>query len=99
MGTRRQKKLVRQRMMLGIIGLVSLIYFLHATPTMAVRTCVFFLGHPVAAITSGIQEETNASYVSLTDPPIEKATEGDLDRYEVKRYGVIYIARFAGGLQ
>ncbi|GKV70136.1 hypothetical protein NCCP2716_26340 [Sporosarcina sp. NCCP-2716] len=99
MGAGRQKKRVRQRMMLGILGLTIIYYSLHASPTIAVRTCVFYLGHPVAAITSGIHEETNASYVTLTDPPIEKATGGDLDRYEVKRYGVIYIARFAGGLQ
>lgn len=60
---------------------------------------MFFLGHPVAAFTAGIEEETDAAYVTLTDPPIEVATESELDRYEVRRYGVIYIARFAGGLQ
>lgn len=87
-----------RRIMIGLASLVILFYALHATPTLAVRTCVFFLGHPVVAFTSGIEEEADATYVTLTDPPIETATGSDLDRYEVRRYGMIYIARFAGGL-
>ncbi|WJY27289.1 hypothetical protein [Sporosarcina trichiuri] len=99
MGTTRKKMGVSQRIMIGLISLAILFYALHATPTLAVRTCVFYLGHPVAALTSGIEEETDAVYMTLTDPPFETATGSDLDRYEVRQYGVIYIARFAGGLQ
>ncbi|WOV85756.1 hypothetical protein PGH26_07420 [Sporosarcina jeotgali] len=112
MGAKQKKILFRKRVVIGLASLVVLFYLLHSTPNMAVRTCVFFTGHPVAAITSDIEEDAgysesdkkeykkiNTKAYTLTNPPLEKATDSVLENYQVESYGLIYFAKFSGGLQ
>lgn len=82
---------------------VLFIVCLHSNPTTALRTKVFFMGYPEAAFTSEIveyeyqnvnfQEEDSRGYV-FTEPPFEKATQGYLDTYRVKKIGFFYLAEF-----
>lgn len=49
-----------KRKVIFIIGLFTIIYFaLHSTPTLAVRTALFFEGHPIVAIGGEITKERN----------------------------------------
>lgn len=82
---------------------VILFFLLHSTPKMALRTHVFFMGYPKAALTSEIIDyeyqnikfkEIDSRGYTLTEPPIEKATEGLLDTYQVKRIGFLFFADF-----
>ena len=95
---------------IGIILLVVGIFLLlHSSPHMALRTHVFFLSYPKAALSSSIiddqfhneidQEkfaELNAKAYTLTKPPIEKATQGELRNFLVRKIGFLYFAEFYG---
>ncbi|MGE7673243.1 hypothetical protein ACQKMV_06610 [Lysinibacillus sp. NPDC094403] len=92
-----------------IVSFFAVIILLHSTPNMALRTYVFFLGYPKAAITSGIIEdkehnevdkdrfaELNAKAYALTNPPIEKATQTELRNYLVRKFGFLHFAEYLG---
>ncbi|MDV2682841.1 hypothetical protein RYX56_00490 [Alkalihalophilus lindianensis] len=93
-----------------LIGLLIIIFLLlHSTPSLALRTHVLVLGYPKAAVTSGIVEddyhnevdkeafeEQNAKAYTLTEPPIEKSTQGQLSNFLVKKIGFLYFAEFYG---
>lgn len=91
------------------VVIIGVFVLLHSTPNMALRTHVFFMGYPKAAITSGIIEdefhnqidkekfvELNAKAYTLTKPPIEKATEGELRNFLVKKIGFLHFAEYYG---
>jgi hypothetical protein len=95
----------------GIILSITILLFLvlHSTPNLALRTHVFFMGYPKAAITSGIIEdeyhndvdkekftELNAKAFTLTKPPIEKATDGELRNFLVRKFGIFHFAEYYG---
>ncbi|XQY91166.1 hypothetical protein ACNRWW_16925 [Metabacillus sp. HB246100] len=92
-----------------IIALVTIFLLVNSNPSMAVRTHVFFMGYPKAALTSGIVEDDyhnkvdkdkfvdmNAKAYTLTEPPIEKATQGELRNFLVRKYGFLYLAEYYG---
>lgn len=67
------------------------------------------MGYPIKAIVTEIQEDklvngsdrqeferVNKKVYLLTDPPIEKATQGELRRYTVKKVWLLYFAEFLG---
>lgn len=81
----------------------------HSTPELALRTHVFFMGHPVIAITTDIEEDhyhndhhktefekLNAWSYILTTPPVEKATESELISFVVKKKGFLHFAEYLG---
>ncbi|MFN4213391.1 hypothetical protein [Exiguobacterium sp.] len=83
---------------------------LHATPHGALRTYVCLTGHPVAAFTSpvtdddprneesrGYVDSSNGTIYTLTEPPIERETQGRLESYFVRKVGPFYIAEHYGG--
>lgn len=85
--------------------MIVVVFLLHSTPKMALRTQVFFMGYPKAALTSEIidyeyknikfkEKDSNSRGYAFTNPPIEKATQGPLDTYRVKRIGILYFADF-----
>ncbi|MFG6494648.1 hypothetical protein P8610_04775 [Fictibacillus sp. UD] len=93
------------------ISLALLIVFivLHLSPQLALRTHVFVMGYPIKAIVTEIEEDklvskddqeeferANKKVYLLTDPPIEKATQGELRRYTVKKVWLFYFAEFLG---
>lgn len=90
-----------------IVSLLVVIILLHSTPSMALRTHIFFMGYPIAAISSGIIEdkehnevdkfaELNAKAYTLTNPPIEKATQGELRNFLVRKFGFLHFAEYYG---
>lgn len=43
---------------IGVIGMIVIAYYaLHSTPSMAVRTALFFEGHPSVAFSGGVTKE------------------------------------------
>jgi hypothetical protein len=85
------------------------VFLLHSTPTIALRSHLVFTGHPIVAMTSGIIEdefhnkvdkvkfaEINAKAYTLTEPPIERATSGQLRNYLVRKIGFFHVAEFYG---
>ncbi|QQN84507.1 hypothetical protein [Bacillus toyonensis] len=43
---------------IGITGIILFVYYaLHSTPSMAVRTALFFEGHPSVAFSGGVTKE------------------------------------------
>ncbi|WP_413367539.1 hypothetical protein [Lysinibacillus sp. 3P01SB] len=91
---------------LWIIGVLLIFVLLHITPHAALRTHVFLMGYPIKALSSEIlvdvydvydgEMEQDTKIYTLTDPPIEKATEGILSHYAVKKTGFLYFAEFYG---
>lgn len=76
---------------------VGLILCSHATPEMAIRSRVFFMGHPISAIKADIVEyEYNDGIqgFKITNPPVERATQGELDTYIVSEKWIFHFARF-----
>ncbi|QOK26877.1 hypothetical protein IIE26_25495 [Cytobacillus oceanisediminis] len=67
------------------------------------------MGYPKAALTSVIIDdefhnevdkdrfaELNAKAYTLTKPPIEKATQGELRNYLVRKFGFLHFAEYYG---
>lgn len=88
---------------------IILLVILHMTPNLAIRTRVFFMGYFVNAITTDIIDDTvhnnmdkeilegeNAKCYTLTNPPVEKATQGVLRNYKVVKKGPLYFASYYG---
>jgi hypothetical protein len=99
---------MKKRLMI-IISLLSIFVIAHATPSMALRTEVILMGHPVASLTTRIIEddfhnqvdkekfaELNAKAYTLTKPPVETATQGKLRNYLVRKVGFLYFAEYYG---
>ncbi|PKR76769.1 hypothetical protein CEY16_13190 [Halalkalibacillus sediminis] len=102
---------MRKKLILIIFLSILIVGFvvLHSTPHLALRTHVFFTGHPIKAFTTEIVDDEsrneidkekfdrlNAKAYSLTKPPIEKATDGELKNYLVRKRGWLYFARYYG---
>lgn len=95
-----------------ILALSILIFIiLHSTPNIALRTHVFTIGYPKTAIISEIVDDEyhnevdkekfaklNTKAYSLTKPPIEKATQGELRNFLVRKYGFLYFAEYYGDI-
>ncbi|PYZ96663.1 hypothetical protein CR205_13265 [Alteribacter lacisalsi] len=103
------KKLLVKKEFIFFIAFATILVLLHATPSMALRTQVFIMGYPKAALTSPIVEdayhnkvdeekfaELNAKAYTLTHPPIEKATQGELSNFLVRKFGFFYAAEYYG---
>ncbi|XXM73040.1 hypothetical protein ACQ0QQ_03840 [Lysinibacillus sphaericus] len=95
---------------IGLLSIVILLFLiLHSTPQLAVRTNVFVMGYPAAALKSGLADDKFEKYVdkdtsseqnvkiyTLTEPPVEKATQGQLRNYRVKKIGFLHFAEYYG---
>lgn len=94
----------KQKLIVLLCSVVIAVFLLlHSTPKMALRTHVFFMGYPQAAVTSEIIKyefqnthfnENDSNGYAFTAPPIEKATQGYLDTFLVKKIGILYFAEF-----
>ncbi|AQQ52590.1 hypothetical protein [Planococcus lenghuensis] len=94
---------------LVLLTLLMIYVVTHCTPELALRTHVFFMGYPVIAVTTDIEddpyhndyhrtafEQMNARAYMLTKPPIEKATESELVSFLVKKKGFLHYAEYLG---
>lgn len=92
-----------------LLSLATIFILLHLSPQLALRTHVFVMGYPIKAIVTEIKEDkllsqsdkkeferANKKVYLLTDPPVEKATQGELRRYTVKKVWLLYFAEFLG---
>lgn len=89
--------------LVSFLALVAILFvLLHATPKLALRTHLFFEGHPKIAFTSEFVDykylnlpatEKSKGYI-LTEPPFEKDTESVLETYQVKQTGFFYFAKY-----
>lgn len=103
------KKFIAKKEVIFLVALLTIFSLSHSTPGMALRTYVFTMGYPKAAITSAIIDdeyhnevdrgkfvELNAKAYTLTKPPIDKATQGELRNFLVKKIGFFYLAEYYG---
>ena len=98
-----------KKWIITLVVLTVVFLLLHSTPNIALRTHVFSMGYPKVAVTTGIIDdefhnevdkdrfaELNAKAYTLTKPPVEKATQGELRNFLVKKVGFLYFAEFLG---
>lgn len=103
------KKFLMKKEIVFLISFAIIFFLLHSTPSMALRTHVFILGYPKAALTSEVVDdvyhneeykekfaELNAKAYTLTKPPIEKATQGELSNFLVRKFGFFYLVEYLG---
>ncbi|MFF5994902.1 hypothetical protein AAGS61_09110 [Lysinibacillus sp. KU-BSD001] len=86
---------------LVFIALVVIVLCLFTSPTIALRTHLFLLGHPIIAFETEFKKidswndiGDNAQLYELTIPPFETGTQSHLETFLVKQYGIFYIPKF-----
>ncbi len=92
-----------QKRAAAILG-AALAGYVFCTPVGAVRLSVAISGHPVQAISSGIEsgfkhsflDDPNISPYHMTTPAIEITTAGQLENWAVRRLGPVYVAYYWG---
>jgi len=107
----RQTKWSEILLMLIPVTIIPIILFavLHSTPKLALRTHVFFNGHPILAIRTKIIDDREhnridkeylrkeqAKCYSLTKAPKERATDSYLTNYIVRKKGHFYKVNYYG---
>jgi hypothetical protein len=88
---------------------ILLFFIFHLTPSLAIRTFIFFNGHPIVAVTTKIVDnkelnpndiekfkKEHAKCYSLTKVPNEKDNDTDLLNYVVHKKGILYLAEYSG---
>ena len=89
-------KIIKRSFLLLLI-FSGLILGTHATPKMAIRSSVFFMGHPISAIKADIVDYEYSDGVQgfkITNPPIDRPTGVTLNTYIVSKKWAFYFARF-----
>lgn len=88
---------------LGVVlgTIIGLFVICHLSPQIALRTHLFFFGHPVSSVTTGIRlvekVDNNIDIYQLQEPVVERATQASLEHFEVKCYsGIFYFAEYVG---
>ncbi|WP_431026932.1 hypothetical protein [Lysinibacillus sp. LZ02] len=86
---------------LVFMALVLIMLCLFMSPTIALRTHLFLLGHPIVAFKTEFEKieswndiGDNAQLYELTIPPFDTATQSELETFLVKQYGIFYIPKF-----
>lgn len=92
-----------------IAAIVVVLLLLHSTPHLALRTHLVINGYPIIAVTTKIMDdeyhnsidkekfrELNAKAYTLSKPPIEKATDGELRNFLVRKVGFIHFVEYYG---
>ncbi|MGO0905543.1 hypothetical protein ACTPC6_07145 [Clostridioides difficile] len=93
----------------AVLSIIVMFLILHSTPTLTLKTHVFFNGYFKEAITTGIIDDEfhnkidkeklskeNAKCYTLTKPPLDKATESYLRNYKVIKKGPLYFTEYYG---
>lgn len=89
--------------MIFSIVILVLITYLIATPTGALRFAILRAGYPIKSITMKISDtpykigvKGNEEIYTLTNLPMEKATQGILENWIVSKHGVFYWGEYFG---
>lgn len=94
-----------------LIGFILIYALLHISPHMAVRTRLVTMGYPkIAFITEIVDDEFHnevdklalqkdkAKCYTITTPAYEKATDGYLRNFKVKKTGLLHFAEYYGDM-
>lgn len=93
------KKIIR------VILIVCLIFVLtHLTPYNALRTHIFFMGHPIMAFTTSFEEDIvhkelekkNIKFYTTNNPPIDYQTRNEKTSYIVTKKFFLFFAKYYG---
>lgn len=98
---------MKKRTILSLIAIVIIGTYiaLHLTPKLSVRTHLFFKGYFLEAVNNeiipdidknNVENERNIYLYKLSNPPIEKDTQGELKTYIVYKKGFLYFAKYYG---
>jgi len=92
-----------------ILAIIFVLFLFHLSPKLAIRAHLFTEGHFIVAFTTDIVDDTfhnkgdkkalksqNAKCYSLTKPPVEKATQGILTNWKVRKSGILYYVSYYG---
>lgn len=88
-----------------VIVIIGIYIVLHSNPKLSVRTHLFFKGYVLEAVNNEIipyidkndaENERNISLYKLSNPPVEKDTQGELKTYIVYKKGILYFAKYYG---
>lgn len=100
---------VMKKIFMVIIGVIVGFIILHITPSLAIRTHLFVVGHPVAPFV--IKVKYNKGQTSQDEELLEKenskiyyidgdvkynATGANMFNFKVKKYGFLYFAETYG---
>lgn len=97
----------RTFVIISILLILFVISWIHLSPERALRVYVTMMGYPIEAWQSELIEvplavsqyaelEHNETLYELSQPPIEKATEGELRYFAVVKIGLFYQPYFFG---
>lgn len=102
---------MKRKIAIVIIAVSAILIFLilNTKPTLAIRTHLFLSGYFYESIATEIKddefhnrvdkdilEHQNAKCYTLTIPPIEKATHGELRTFKVTKKGYFYSVEYYG---
>lgn len=97
--------MVKKRI-LGIIFCIVIVFILHITPSLSIRTKLFFSYHPITAFTTEISaigevyeeycQEHNAVVYTISKPVTSTYGTGDVeqDEFIVYRHGIYNSAKY-----
>lgn len=96
-----QAKRVNKYLSISILLIIIAFFITHLSPVLALRTKLFFSGYFDIALSSVIiplkKENVEGRLFSVSPPPHEKATNSDLETYQVEdTFGIFYWAEYYG---
>ncbi|WP_042274366.1 hypothetical protein [Faecalimicrobium dakarense] len=93
---------IKSENMISIIIMLIIVYVI-GTPIGALRFAIARTGNLITAITLKISDKPHNAKIgesqmvyTLINPPVEKATQGELKKWIVTKYGLIYWGNFYG---
>lgn len=94
------KKKWQNTFILSIILVILIAIGLHLTPSLALRTNIFFQGHFEEALHAKLtlveSEDSQSNLYTVEPAPFEKATHSELKTFEVKKIFIFYSASYYG---
>ena len=94
-----------------IIAIILVLFLCHLSPKLAIRAHLFTEGYFKSSFTTDIVDDSfhnrtdkrrlakqHAKCYTVTNPPVEKATEGKLANWKVKKVGILYYVSYYGDL-
>lgn len=92
---------LNKKIKIALMVIVALFIFGHTSPQLAVRTKLFFSGHPIVAVTTEIfrkEKVADTLIYTVENSPREKATNTSLDEFIVENQLILlYFAQYRGG--
>ncbi len=92
------------KVFITIAILIGIFVIAHITPQNAIRTHIFFTGHPIIASSSSIDkdeiyrelETESISFYTVEKPPIDPITKNEMTSYKVTKKLFLFFAKYYG---